>query len=30
MNFVVFCIYLEGNLSIKIQNSYGIYRQLTK
>ncbi len=30
MNFVVFCIYLEGNLSIKIQNSYSIYRQLTK
>ncbi len=30
MNFVVFCIYLEGNLSIKIQNSYRIKRQLTK
>lgn len=30
MNFVVFCIYLEGNLSIKIQNSYRIYRRLTK
>ncbi len=30
MNFVVFCIYLEGNLSIKIQNSYRIYQQLTK
>ena len=30
MNFVVFCIYLEGNSSIKIWNSYGFLERLTK